>query len=446
MAEKPPLSRLLILFLMVASLFVPAVLSTSRRGPTKVVPQGIRVDLTHVDAGKNYSKIQLLQRGIKRGHRRFEGFRASTSMVLAAEEGNENVQVPTHAGNGEYLMSISIGSPPLAYSAILDTGSDLIWTQCKPCQECYKQPTPIFDPSKSSSFSKIPCSNPLCDALPTSTCSDNCEYVYSYGDYSSTQGILASETFTFETSSDKVSVPNIGFGCGESNQGSGFSQGGGLVGLGRGPLSLISQLGSGKFSYCLTSIDDTNTSPLLFGSLASLNQTGAISTPLIKNSAQPSFYYLSLEGISVGGTRLDIPKSTFELQSDGTGGLIIDSGTTITYLEEKGYKLVKKAFVDQLNLPVSKDSSTGLDLCFSTPSGTTSLSVPKLVFHFDGGDLDLPADNYMILDSASGLLCLMIMDSSGLSIFGNMQQQNMQILYDLEKGMLSFAPTQCAHL
>ncbi|XP_068641612.1 aspartic proteinase nepenthesin-2 [Aristolochia californica] len=446
MPTPPPSPPQLILFLITASLFVPPVCSTSRRGPTPVVPDGIRVDLIHIDAGKNYSKIQLLQRGIKRGHRRVEDLRASTSMVLAAEEGNENVQVPTHAGNGEYLMSISVGSPPLAYSAILDTGSDLIWTQCKPCQDCYKQPTPIFDPSKSSSFSKIPCTSPLCEALPTSTCSENCEYVYSYGDYSSSQGILASETFTFESSSNKVSVPKIGFGCGKSNQGSGFAQGGGLVGLGRGPLSLISQLGSGKFSYCLTSIDDTNTSPLLFGSLASINQTGVISTPLIKNSAQPSFYYLSLEGISVGGNRLNIPKSTFELQSDGSGGFIIDSGTTITYLEETGYKLVRKAFVDQLNLPVADDSSTGLDLCFSTPSGITSLAVPKLVFHFEGSDLDLPADNYMILDSGSGLLCLMIMDSSGLSILGNMQQQNMQILYDLAKETLTFAPTKCAQL
>ncbi|KAH9706645.1 hypothetical protein KPL70_012288 [Citrus sinensis] len=33
---------------------------------------------------------------------------------------------------GEYMMNISIGIPPVEILAIADTGSDLIWTQCKP--------------------------------------------------------------------------------------------------------------------------------------------------------------------------------------------------------------------------------------------------------------------------------------------------------------------------
>ncbi|AES68109.1 eukaryotic aspartyl protease family protein, putative [Medicago truncatula] len=33
----------------------------------------------------------------------------------------------------------------------IDTGSDLVWLQCKPCNICYKQTSPIFNPSKSSS-------------------------------------------------------------------------------------------------------------------------------------------------------------------------------------------------------------------------------------------------------------------------------------------------------
>lgn len=372
--------------------------------------------------------------------------RLKSTAILAAEDGGSKIQAPTHAGNGEFLVNLAIGTPAVPFSAILDTGSDLIWTQCKPCTNCYQQPTPIFDPSDSSSYSNLPCSSSLCKALPTSMCStSDCEYLYAYGDYSTTQGVLASETFTFGS----TSIPKIGFGCGDDNEGNGFSQGAGLVGLGRGPLSLISQLGSGKFSYCLTSIDDTKISPLLFGSLANMDEkvkdlSGV--TPLLQNPSQPSFYYLSLEGITVGGTLLSIPKSTFALNADGTGGMIIDSGTTITYLESAGYKLLKKAFVSQTKLSAADGSSTGLDVCFSVPSDSSSVEVPKLIFHFEGADFDLPPDNYMIQDSSTGLLCLMIMESSGMSIFGNMQQQNMQVLYDLEKAVLSFAPVQCDQL
>ncbi|KAG7563990.1 Xylanase inhibitor N-terminal [Arabidopsis suecica] len=53
------------------------------------------------------------------------------------------------SNGGEYFMSISIGTPPSKVLAIADTGSDLTWVQCKPCQQCYKQNSPLFDKKKS---------------------------------------------------------------------------------------------------------------------------------------------------------------------------------------------------------------------------------------------------------------------------------------------------------
>ncbi|XP_030471698.2 aspartic proteinase nepenthesin-1 [Syzygium oleosum] len=438
------LSSVLLVLTIVASLASPS-FSTSRGAlENKEAKQiGFRVTLKHVDHGKNFTKFERLQRAMKRGKSRLQRLNA---MVLAAED-NTELESPVHAGNGEFLMQLSMGTPPYSFSAIVDTGSDLIWTQCKPCRQCFDQSTPIFDPKKSSTFSKLTCTSQLCEVLPTSSCgSDGCEYLYTYGDYSSTQGILASETFTF---ADSVSIPKVGFGCGEDNEGSGFDQGAGLVGLGRGPLSLVSQLGVPKFSYCLTSIDDTKTSKLLMGSEATggnLSTSAMKTTPLLKNPSQPSFYYLSLEGISVGDTLLPIKKSTFALQSDGSGGLIIDSGTTITYIEESAFDLVKKEFKSQTKLTVDDSGSTGLDLCFKLPSDTSQVEVPKLIFHFEGTDLDLPGENYMIADSTVGLVCLAMGSSNGMSIFGNVQQQNTLVIHDLEKETLSFHPTKCDKL
>ncbi|KAA8547065.1 hypothetical protein F0562_003494 [Nyssa sinensis] len=437
MASLPSLSSMIFVALAIIVLFVWPTSSTSRQALNNTrLKTGLRVTLKHVDSRGNFTKFERLQRAMKRGKHRLQRLSA---MALSAS--NSEVQSPIHAGNGEFLMELAVGTPPASYSAIMDTGSDLIWTQCSPCKQCFDQSTPIFDPKKSSSFSQLSCSSKLCEALPLSTCSDGCEYLYVYGDYSSTQGVMASETFTF----GKVSVPNVGFGCGEDNEGSGFNQGAGLVGLGRGPLSLVSQLGEPKFSYCLTSIDDTKTSTLLMGSLVSADSTGSAikTTPLIQNPSQPTFYYLSLEGITVGETLLPIEKSTFALNDDGSGGLIIDSGTTITYLEESAFDLVKKEFISQTKFSVDNSGSTGFDLCFTLPSDTTDVEVPKLIFHFDGADLDLPGENYMIADSSVGLMCLAMGSSSGMSVFGNIQQQNMMVVHDLVKETLSFIPTQC---
>ncbi|CAJ1974865.1 unnamed protein product [Sphenostylis stenocarpa] len=445
---KHPSSFVTLVALLVVALFVAPTSSTSRKTlkhhpyPTN----GFRVMLRHVDSGKNLTKLERVQHGIKRGKSRLQRLNA---MVLAASTApdSDQLEAPVHAGNGEYLMELAIGTPPVSYPAVLDTGSDLIWTQCKPCTRCYKQPTPIFDPKTSSSFSKVSCDSSLCSALPSSTCSDGCEYLYSYGDYSVTQGVLATETFTFGKSKKKVSVHNIGFGCGEDNEGDGFEQASGLVGLGRGPLSLVSQLHEPRFSYCLTPIDDTKKSVLLLGSSEKVKDAKEeVTTPLLKNPLQPSFYYLSLDGISVGDTRLPIEKSTFAVGNDGSGGVIIDSGTTITYIEQKAFDELKKEFISQTKLPVDENTSTGLDLCFSLPSDSTEVEIPKLVFHFSGGDLELPAENYIIGDSNLGVACLAMGAASGMSIFGNVQQQNILVNHDLQKETISFIPTSCDEL
>jgi len=188
------------------------------------------------------------------------------------------------------------------------------------------------------------------------------------------------------------------------------------------------------------------------GSLAKANSslssseneaTKIITTPLAHNPSRPSFYYLTLEGISVGSTQLPIKEDTFALNEDGSGGLIIDSGTTITYLERSAFDEVKKEFTSQMNLPLDDSGSAGLDLCFKMPKDTSNLEVPKLVFHFKEADLELPSENYMIGDSGLGILCLAMGSSSGMSIFGNIQQQNMMVVHDLNKETLSFIPTQC---
>ncbi|KAE8694112.1 hypothetical protein F3Y22_tig00110788pilonHSYRG00458 [Hibiscus syriacus] len=320
------------------------------------------------------------------------GFRVMLKHIDSAADGSVGVKAPVVAGNGEYLMYLSIGTPPKSYSAIMDTASDLIWIQCKPCSQC----------------------------------------------------VMSTEILTF----GKVLVPKIGFGCGEENEAEGFSKGAGLVGLGRGALSLVSQLKEPKFSYCLVPFDDTHKSTLLMGSIARVNRTfGAVkTTPMIHNPLQPSFYYLQLNGISVGKTHPPIEKSSFALRADGTGGLIINSGTTITYLEGNAFHAVKKRFIKKMKLPLDNLGGTGLDLCLTLPSGVTEVKVPKLVFHFEGADLDLPAENYMISDTESALICLAMGRSNDISIFGNIQQQNTMVLHDLKQNTVSFAQTQCHKL
>ncbi|KAK1582384.1 hypothetical protein Q3G72_014473 [Acer saccharum] len=69
-----------------------------------------------------------------------------------------------------FYVSFFVGQPPVPQLAIMDTGSDLIWVNCNPvCKNC----GPVFYPSRSSTFAKMPCNHTLClNCSP----SDECNY------------------------------------------------------------------------------------------------------------------------------------------------------------------------------------------------------------------------------------------------------------------------------
>jgi hypothetical protein len=117
------------------------------------------------------------------------------------------------------------------------------------------------------------------------------------------------------------------------------------VGLGLGNFSLPSQLStnfSDIFSYCLVPFGDTTTnySTFYFG----VPETNiSIYTPIVSNTVNPSatYYYVNVTGISVGGVSLDIPTDTFDISpTDGSGGIIFDSGTTLNLLTSVPYEAV----------------------------------------------------------------------------------------------------------
>lgn len=101
-----------------------------------------------------------------------------------------------------------------------------------------------------------------------------------------------------------VQVPNFAFGCGHDNEGS-FAGADGILGLGQGPLSFPSQLKNvfnGKFSYCLVDwlAPPTQTSALLFGDAAMPTLPDVKYLPLLTNPKIVTYYYVQLNGISVG--------------------------------------------------------------------------------------------------------------------------------------------------
>ncbi|XP_042465648.1 aspartic proteinase CDR1-like [Zingiber officinale] len=350
----------------------------------------------------------------------------------------------------EYLMELRVGTPPFSILAIVDTGSDLIWANCVPCTDCYRQTAPLFDPRNSSSYRTLPCDSNLCKALPTIACGagSSCEYHYAYQDRSNIDGVLGTEDLTFDSSAGSpVVFSNIAFGCNSKSGGSFSSRTAGLAGLGGGPVSLVSQivptLDKKYFSYCLVPKSDTQaSSKVIFGS-AGVVAGSKVTTPM---TVEGAFFVLRLEEIIVDGAgSVPVPPSAPGLT---TGNIIIDSGTTVSFLPAGVLSSLVQEVSRVVSLPKATDPDGTLPLCFTVTSEADRQKLPFITFKFAGEASVRLSPKTMFMDEVSfagQMVCLAVADSN-TPVFGNTAQQNLHVGYDLDIPAVSFASADCTTL
>ncbi|KAL2478588.1 Eukaryotic aspartyl protease family protein [Forsythia ovata] len=413
---------------------------------TKAGASGFTIDLIHRDSPQSPSYDSSLmpwQRSINALRRSFNRLNRFTIDYSTQSANADIISV-----SGNFLVKFSIGTPPVPILAVFDTGSDLIWTQCLPCRKCFKENNPIFVPIKSSTYKNLDCNSASCKAFPDATCgktTKSCAYSVSYGDGSFSSGDLVGETITLGSDTSKtISFPNVAIGCGHENGGVFTSGESGIAGFGSGKVSFISQLGSsgqGKFSYCLVSFlsETSNSSRLHFGTNAVVSGKGVVSTPIVPKSGK-TFYYLTLEGISVGNQRFNFYDPSIRPNGSQEGNIIIDSGTTLTLLPSYLYNNLEKAIASSIKLRRVKDPQGLLNLCYFSPK---DIQVPDITVHFKGADVKLNTVNTFIRTS-DNVLCFAFRPVNDTPIYGDIAQVNFLIGYDLNMKTVSFKPADCS--
>ncbi|XP_052487378.1 aspartyl protease AED3-like [Gossypium raimondii] len=153
---------------------------------------------------------------------------------------------------GNYVVKVKLGTPGQVIFMVLDTSNNVAWVPCSGCTGCSAT---TFLPSASSSYGSLDCSLPQCNQVHGLSCPATgaaaCFFNQSYGGDSSFSANLAQDSLTLTNDV----IPNFAFGCINSISGNSIPPQG-LLGMGRGPMSLLSQSGSlykSVFSYCLPS-------------------------------------------------------------------------------------------------------------------------------------------------------------------------------------------------
>jgi hypothetical protein len=264
---------------------------------------------------------------------------------------------------------------------------------------------------------------------------------------------LSTETFTFANNKDGVlPVPNMMFGCSNNNLDFTFREQkiSGILGLNTAPESLVSQLKStiqGRFSYCLVYSyrEMEATSILRFGEDTVSIRNDYKTTPLMYRDLT-TYYYLNLLDISVGDHRIGFPAGTFDLKpSTGDGGCIIDNGAMATFIDRSPYERVMREFDEHFRSfgleRVHKE--VGLEYCYRyNPNFRPYL---PMTFHFEGADFKVEPTYMYFHYEAKGYFCVALMPYAGKTLLGAWQQQDMRVVYDLNLGVVRFAPENCAN-
>eukprot|EP00253_Pinus_taeda_P028845 PITA_28845 len=428
------------------------VLSCPFAGQEELKPE-VKIRLDHIHGAcsplrpmNSSSWIDLVSQTLERDNNRLNTISRSRNSGTYSPMSNVPLQPGSKVGTGNYILTAGFGTPAKNMLLIIDTGSDVTWIQCNLCSDCYSQVDPVFDPEQSSSYKRLSCDSAACTELTTSEGNQNpcsvggCVYEVVYGDGSSTQGDFSVETFTLASDS----FQSFAFGCGHSNTGS-FQGSAGLLGLGQTALGFPSQTKSkygGQFSYCLPDFGSSTSTGSFSVGRGSIPAT-AVFTPLVSNSISPSYYFVGLSDISVGGQSLSIPPAVL-----GRGGTIVDSGTVITRLVPQAYNALKTSFRSQTqDLPSAQPYSI-FDTCYDL-SGYSQVRVPTITFHFqNNADVSVSALGILFpVKSDGSQVCLAFApppQSDSFNIIGNFQQQQMQVAFDTAGGRIGFASGSCA--
>ncbi|CAK7339841.1 unnamed protein product [Dovyalis caffra] len=297
-------------------------------------------------------------------------------------------------GTPEYLVRIGIGTPPQYQYLAIDTGSDVTWVQCRPCDHCYPQRNPIFNATASSTARPLPCKTLACNMLGNKghCIKGQCQYKAKYMDKSYTHGQYAFESFT----SGDSTIPNVAVGLGHKNKGT-FSEFSGILGLGGG-FSFRNQLGAAlPISFCLPHPNTASIGWLEIGDISGTVQWISIQhTPKFPDK------------------KLDIPQIIFQLTGDGEGGVIVDTGTVITRFPNIAYEALRDSFLKETNY-VRAPPKSGFDTCFTVPQ-FQSLDLPTISLYFtEGLVLDIRSDSVLIqvddekmINGARILICMLV--------------------------------------
>ncbi|KAF0892247.1 hypothetical protein E2562_014832 [Oryza meyeriana var. granulata] len=377
----------------------------------------------------------------------------------AAIAGEKKLLVPLYGrpqSRSTYLVQLRIRTTTDQISpryVLFDTGSDLSWTQCHPCTYCSFTPYPPHDTSKSRTFRRLSCFDPMCEV-----CSVNggCLFKRRYGDGGTAAGDLVSDIFHFGmTGDDSYQFErDVVFGCAnveDCKAVRGYSSG--ILALGFGKPSFVMQLGVDRFSYCIPASEITDNdddddggggersaSYLRFGSHARMSGKRV---PFWQDG---SGYAVRLKSVVYQhGSRLNQqqPVPIFAGEEAAAMPMLVDSGTTLLWLPGSVFYPLQRKIQEDISLTRRYDLAHPSIYCYI--GNMSDVEAVSVTLGFDGGvDLELFDPALFFTEEVDGDDWVCLAAAAGnRAILGMYPQRSINVGFDLSSMEIAFVRDEC---
>uniref|UniRef100_A0A1J3EWX2 Aspartic proteinase-like protein 1 n=1 Tax=Noccaea caerulescens TaxID=107243 RepID=A0A1J3EWX2_NOCCA len=346
-----------------------------------------------------------------------------------------------------HFANVTVGTPAQWFLVALDTGSHLFWLPCNCNSSCVRNMETdqgekiklnIYEPSISTTSSKVLCNSTLCSSRnrcvsPLNDCPYRIQYL-SPGSRST--GVLVEDVIHMRTEEGEAKESRITFGCSESQLGL-FQEVAvnGIMGLGVADVAVPTMLAeagvaSNSFSMCF-GLNGKGT--ISFGDKGSSDQ---LETPFTLTPYLP-FYDVSITKFKVGSVTVETEFSA-----------IFDSGTAVTWLLEPYYTSLTTNYdlhVTDRRIPARVKSP--FEFCYIITPASDVKKLPSISFEMKGGAIYDVFSPILVFDTSDGgeVYCLAVLKqvNADFNIIGQNFMTNYRIVHDRERMILGWKESDC---
>jgi len=360
----------------------------------------------------------------------------------AAPLSGDNENIYGNMSSGFFYCDVAIGTPSTTFTVIFDTGSSDLLVPASSCSTCGK--VNHYNPSKSSTSSKVTCSQDTQCTCSAGVCTINDQY----GGGEDVKSTVYSDSVSWSSLS---ATTRFGAITSESPAGTSFPAGvDGILGMAYQALSAAnnptffdSLVAAGEvdnvFSLCISDQGGEVT-------LGGIDYTKFSGNIAYTDITLEAWYCVSMEDLLVNGKSVGVDSSVYNKYHT-----IVDSGTTLFYIPQRAYNAMMtlmKANCSSQSLKGICDNDSGFLACQSGVSLTQSQidEYPSLTVSLDNNvELTIDGNDYLV-PVGGGEYCFGIQAGSTQfpTILGDVVIQNFYVVFDRQNSQIGFAElTSC---